>query len=99
MQRCCSEGDPTFSEVKRALRLPLGLASSSEVAYYSYTYAVVHKKHFKKVTSYIRSATLVGKFFAFSLAQTLVSTGVGSYLLLNEVSFDKRTVEPLEVFR
>jgi thiamine transporter 2/3 len=48
-------------------------------------YAVVDKRHFQKITSYVRTATLVGKFFAFSMAQILISTGFGTYTLLNQV--------------
>lgn len=66
-----------------------GIASAAEIAYYSYMYAVVDQKHYKKITSYIRAAALVGKFFAFGLAQFLVSTGYGSYLLLNQVSVNQ----------
>ncbi|VDO30156.1 unnamed protein product [Haemonchus placei] len=68
------------------MQMFFGVASASKVAYYSYMYAVVDKKHYRKVTSYARSAALVGKLLGFGLAQTLISTGIGSYLLLNEIS-------------
>ncbi|KHJ99543.1 reduced folate carrier [Oesophagostomum dentatum] len=68
------------------MQVVFGLASASEIAYYSYMYAVVDEKKYKRVTSYIRSAALVGKLLAFGVAQTLVSTGTGSYLLLNQIS-------------
>uniref|UniRef100_A0A915BQ93 Reduced folate carrier n=1 Tax=Parascaris univalens TaxID=6257 RepID=A0A915BQ93_PARUN len=69
------------------MQVVFGIASAAEIAYYSYMYAVVDQKHYKKITSYIRAAALVGKFFAFGLAQFLISTGYGSYLLLNQISF------------
>ncbi|VDK31249.1 unnamed protein product [Gongylonema pulchrum] len=50
-------------------------------------YAVVDQKHYKLITSYIRAAALIGKFFAYGLAQFLVSFHYGSYLLLNQISF------------
>lgn len=67
------------------MQIIFGVASSSEIAYFSFMYAVVGRRHFPKVTSYIRTATLVGKFFAFSMAQILITTGIGTYLLLNQV--------------
>lgn len=50
-------------------------------------YAVVTQKHYARVTSYLRAAALAGKFMAFALAQFLISTGYGSYLLLNQVFY------------
>jgi thiamine transporter 2/3 len=67
------------------IQIAFGIASSSEIAYFSYVYAVVDKRHFQKLTSYVRTATLIGKFFAFSMAQFLITTNVGSYTLLNQV--------------
>lgn len=69
------------------MQIIFGISSAAEIAYYSYMYAVVDQKQYRRITSYIRSAALVGKFFAFGLAQVLVSTGKGSYLLLNQISF------------
>ncbi|KAI6173282.1 hypothetical protein M3Y98_01065100 [Aphelenchoides besseyi] len=63
-----------------------GIATSSEIAYLSYAYAVVEKRHYKKVTSYVRTAALIGKFFAFSMAQIMVTNSYGSLLLLNQIS-------------
>ncbi|XGW35202.1 hypothetical protein V3C99_018879 [Haemonchus contortus] len=68
------------------MQMFFGVASASKVAYYSYMYAVVDKKHYRKVTSYARSAALVGKLLGFGLAQVLISTGIGSYFLLNQIS-------------
>ncbi|KHJ83955.1 hypothetical protein OESDEN_16337, partial [Oesophagostomum dentatum] len=65
-----------------------GLASAAEIAYYSYLYAIVDEKNYKRVTSYIRSAALVGKLLSYGLAQILVSTKVGSYLFLNQIRID-----------
>lgn len=69
------------------MQIMFGIASSSEIAYVSYLYAVVDKRHFQKITSYVRTATLIGKFFAFSMAQLLITTRIGSYTLLNQVYF------------
>ncbi|CAG9536410.1 unnamed protein product [Cercopithifilaria johnstoni] len=69
------------------MQIIFGLSSAAEIAYYSYLYAVVNQKHYKLITSYIRAAALVGKFFAFGLAQFLISFQYGSYFLLNQISF------------
>jgi thiamine transporter 2/3 len=55
------------------------------VAYFSYLYAIVKKKHYKRITSYIRTASILGKFLAYTLGQVLISTEFGDYLLLNQV--------------
>ncbi|CAJ0610310.1 unnamed protein product [Cylicocyclus nassatus] len=68
------------------MQIVFGLASASEIAYFSYIYAVVDEKQYRKCSSYIRTALLIGKLFAYGLAQFLVSTGTGSYLLLNQIS-------------
>ncbi|GMT05202.1 hypothetical protein PENTCL1PPCAC_27376, partial [Pristionchus entomophagus] len=69
------------------MQIVFGLSSAAEIAYYSYMYAMVDEKNYKRVSSYIRSAAMIGKLIAFSLAQILISTNSGSYLLLNQISF------------
>ncbi|KAF8386205.1 folt-1 [Pristionchus pacificus] len=68
------------------MQIIFGLSSAAEVAYYSYMYAIVDERNYKRVSSYIRSSAMIGKLVAFSLAQFLVSTNTGSYLLLNQIS-------------
>ncbi|CAD5205861.1 unnamed protein product [Bursaphelenchus okinawaensis] len=74
------------------MQIAFGLATSAEIAYYSYLYAVVDKRNFKKVTAYIRSAVMLGKFFGYTVAQTIVSLEIGSYLLLNQITLGSVTV-------
>uniref|UniRef100_A0A1I7SG87 Thiamine transporter 2 n=2 Tax=Bursaphelenchus xylophilus TaxID=6326 RepID=A0A1I7SG87_BURXY len=62
------------------------MATSAEIAYYSYLYAVVDKRNFKKVTAYIRSAVMLGKFFGYAVAQIIVTFDNGAYLLLNQIT-------------
>ncbi|VDM09737.1 unnamed protein product [Wuchereria bancrofti] len=69
------------------MQILFGLSSAAEIAYYSYMYVVVNQKYYKLITSYIRAAALIGKFFAFGFAQFLISFEYGSYLLLNQISF------------
>uniref|UniRef100_A0A914EFE6 Uncharacterized protein n=2 Tax=Acrobeloides nanus TaxID=290746 RepID=A0A914EFE6_9BILA len=68
------------------MQICFGISSSAEIAYLSYLYAIVRKKHYTKITSYTRAAKLIGKFLAYSMAQFLVSSGYGSYLLLHQIT-------------
>ncbi|KAI1713308.1 reduced folate carrier domain-containing protein [Ditylenchus destructor] len=69
------------------MQILYGISTSADVAYQSYLYAVVDKQHYKKITSYVRSSTKVGKFLAYSIGQLLVSTGFGDLLLLHQITF------------
>ena len=61
------------------MQFTYGLATATEVAYYSYIYAVVETERYQKVTSYTRSAVLSGRFVSAVLSQVLVSTNAISY--------------------
>ncbi|KAF3706413.1 Thiamine transporter 1 [Channa argus] len=50
-----------------------GLATASEVAYYSYIYSVVDPAHYQRVTSYCRSITLFGSATGSLIGQLLLS--------------------------
>lgn len=50
-----------------------GLATASEVAYYSYIYSVVEPAHYQKVTGYCRSVTLFGSAAGSLTGQLLLS--------------------------
>lgn len=50
-----------------------GLATASEVAYYSYIYSVVEPTHYQKVTGYCRSVTLFGSALGCLMGQLLLS--------------------------
>lgn len=50
-----------------------GLATASEVAYYSYIYSVVEPTHFQRVTGYCRSITLFGSAAGSLIGQLLLS--------------------------
>ena len=56
-----------------------GLATSTEVAYFTYIYAKVSKEHYQKVTSFTRCSLLLGRFLAGVAAQVLASTGALDY--------------------
>lgn len=55
------------------LELFFGLATASEVAYFSYIYSVVEPAHYQKVTGYCRSITLFGSAVGSLLGQILLS--------------------------
>ncbi|XP_074078064.1 thiamine transporter 1 isoform X2 [Macrotis lagotis] len=63
-----------------------GVATATEIAYYSYIYSVVDLDMYQKVTSYCRSATLVGFTVGSILGQILVSVAVWSLFSLNVIS-------------
>ncbi|CAL8104091.1 unnamed protein product [Orchesella dallaii] len=67
----------------RVFEFLFGIACSTEVAYYTYIYAKVDKEHYKKVTSFTYTATLVGNFLAAVVAQALVSSKLMNYRELN----------------
>lgn len=69
------------------MQIAFGVASACELGYESYMFLMVDKKYYKLVSSYTRAATLTGRFFAYALAQFLISFNYGSYLLLNQISF------------
>lgn len=68
------------------MQVAYGVAEATEIAYYSYIYAAVSSRYFKKVTSYVRAIRLFGQSMSSLLGQVLVSTGVFGYLELNYIS-------------
>lgn len=69
------------------MQIAYGVATATEIAYFSYIYAAVSVVHFKKVTSYVRAIRLLGQSLAGVFAQILISTSIGNYLDLNYISF------------
>ena len=68
------------------MQMAYGIASGTEIAYYSYIYALVPTEHYQKVTSYLRGAVLLGRFMAGFLGQLLISLKLTNYLFLNYIS-------------
>ncbi|XP_066562911.1 thiamine transporter 1 [Amia ocellicauda] len=60
-----------------------GLATATEIAYYSYIYSVVDAAQYQKVTGYCRSITLVGSAVGSLTGQVLVSVGKVRLLYLS----------------
>lgn len=76
------KGVPTM----QLMQFVYGVATSTEVAYYSYIYTKVNQQHFQVVTSWTRVALLLGRFLSGCLAQILTSSGLCDYRGLNYVS-------------
>ncbi|KZC05194.1 Thiamine transporter 2 [Dufourea novaeangliae] len=60
-----------------------GLFLSTEVAYYTYIYATVDKKHYQEVTSHTKVASLLGRCLAGIVAQLTTSLDLLNYHQLN----------------
>ena len=71
----------------KLMQVTFGLATAGEIGYYSYLYAKVTADHFKKVASFTRAATLIGKFVAYLMGQLFVSFEVMNFYHLNFISF------------
>ncbi len=56
----------------QAMQVAYGVATATEVAYYTYIYAKVEPRHFQKITSYTRVAILMGRFLSGVLAQVYI---------------------------
>lgn len=78
-------GTSVFS--MQMMQVVYGIATATEIAYFSYIYAAVSVVHFKKVTSYVRAVRLFGQSMAGILAQVLWQTNVLSLRQLNYFSF------------
>ncbi len=65
------------------MQVVYGVATSTEIAYYTYIYAKVEPRHFQKVTSFTRVSLLLGRFLSGVLAQALTSAGAMDYRQLN----------------
>uniref|UniRef100_A0A8D0BIF0 Thiamine transporter 1 n=1 Tax=Salvator merianae TaxID=96440 RepID=A0A8D0BIF0_SALMN len=69
-----------------------GLVTATEIAYYSYIYSVVDLSLYQKVTSYCRTAALVGYTVGSISGQILVSVARWSLFSLNVVSLTSVSV-------
>jgi len=78
--------------IMQAMQVTYGLATATEIAYYSYIYGMVEKEHFQKVTSYTRLSVLLGKGIGDLTGQILLSTNTANLLQLNYVSLGSVTL-------
>ena len=70
------------------MQVAYGVATATEIAYFSYIYVAVPLIHFKEVTGYVRAIRLFGQSIAGILGQIiiLISATKASYLTLNYIS-------------
>lgn len=88
---CSLSGMITFLVLILAKTVPVvqiteffyGLFLSSEVAYYTYIYAKVDKKHYQEVTGHTKAASLVGRCMAGIIAQLTASFHILDFHELN----------------
>ncbi len=70
----------------RWMQIAYGVATATEIAYFSYIYTTVSVGYFKQVTSCVRAVRLFGQSTASLLGQILISTEVFNTLQLNYIS-------------
>lgn len=70
----------------QVMQFMYGVATSMDVAYYTYIYAKVPKEDYLLVSSLTRSAVLTGKFLTGALSQLLTSLELCDYRELNYIS-------------
>lgn len=58
----------------------------TEIAYFSYMYAKIDKKHYQRATSQTKTALLVGKASSGLVSQALVTFELMDYEQLNYIS-------------
>ena len=75
-----------------------GVATSTEVAYFTYIYARVPAEHYQAVTSFTRAALLFGRFLSGVLSQVLIGFQLTGVLELNYISLAMVTVATLLSF-
>ncbi|XP_065218297.1 thiamine transporter 1-like isoform X2 [Planococcus citri] len=69
-----------------------GMMTACEIAYYTYIYAKVDKKHYQIVTSHMRGASLAGRFLSGVTSQIMLHWNIMTisdlnYLTLGGISF------------
>ncbi|XP_031830558.1 thiamine transporter 2 [Nomia melanderi] len=75
-----------------------GLFLSTEIAYYTYIYAKVDKKHYQEVTSHTKAASLIGRCMSGIIAQLTVSLNLLNYHQLNYLTTSAIAVATLWAF-
>uniref|UniRef100_A0A914GW68 Reduced folate carrier n=1 Tax=Globodera rostochiensis TaxID=31243 RepID=A0A914GW68_GLORO len=63
-----------------------GIASASEVAFFSYIYARLEKSQYRRLTSWTRAGTMAGRTSGYLFAQLFVFTHLGNLHTLNVIA-------------
>lgn len=64
-----------------------GVASASEVAFFSYIYARLEKDQYRRLTSWTRAGTMAGRTSGYLFAQAFIGLGLGTVRQLNVIAF------------
>ncbi|KAI6179066.1 hypothetical protein M3Y98_00570200 [Aphelenchoides besseyi] len=64
-----------------------GIASASEVAFFSYIYAKLEKDQYRRLTSWTRAGTMSGRTLGYMASQLIILAHWGDYLTLNIIAF------------
>ncbi|XP_015216916.2 solute carrier family 19 member 3b [Lepisosteus oculatus] len=91
---CFAQGMPAM----KYLHFNNGIATATDVAYFSYIYCVIPSDRYQKVTSYLRTATLVGYTVGSTLGQLLVSVAGLPYFYLNAINLGSALMACLSSF-
>ena len=68
------------------MQVSYGVATSTEVAYFTYIYANVAGEWYQQVTSFTRAALLLGRFLSGALSQSLICLELCDFRSLNYIS-------------
>uniref|UniRef100_A0A2I4D687 Thiamine transporter 1 n=1 Tax=Austrofundulus limnaeus TaxID=52670 RepID=A0A2I4D687_AUSLI len=79
-------------QAMQLLEFFFGVATASEVAYYSYIYSVVEPAQYQRVTGYCRGVTLLGSAVGSLIGQLLVSVAEAPLLTLVIITVASATV-------
>ncbi|VDN53374.1 unnamed protein product [Dracunculus medinensis] len=63
-----------------------GIATASEIAFYSYIYASSDKRDYQRITSWTRAASMSGRTVGYLMSQLIIITKLGTYLTINQIS-------------
>jgi len=69
-----------------------GTMTACEVAYYTYIYSKVDKKHYKVVSSHMKMACLIGRLVSALLAQILIDNHIATVSHLNYLTLVGATI-------
>jgi len=59
----------------QVMQVAYGVATSTEIAYFTYIYAKISSQYYKQVTSWTRASLLLGRFLSGTVSQVLVCAG------------------------
>jgi thiamine transporter 2/3 len=78
-------GRSVFSQIMG--QLSYGVASASEIGFFSYIYGKLEKDQYQRLTSWTRAGTMAGRSFGYVASQIIILLQLGSYRTLNEIAF------------